>query len=196
MSAAADHALYVYGIVPEDVDLAPGAEGVGDPPGRVRLVRHGDIAAMVSDISPDEPLRHRRDLRMHRDLLDAASAEVPVLPVRFGSIVADEEALTGELLSPCHDEFAAALRELDGHAEYLIAVPGDDVISKVADLAARYATATRVRADEVAALVPEADTAGLERALAELSGDVGGGADLRMRGPVAPYDFVADLTAG
>lgn len=238
MGSAAEHACYVYGIVPEDVEADPAARGVGDPPGRIRLVRHGDIAAMVSDISSARPPREPADLRAHRDMLDAAAAEVPVLPVPFGLVVPDTDTLIGQLLEPHHDEFAAALRELDGHAEYVIEArldgadggggapdpDPDSVRSEILDAVAGYCADTRVRgpsaaesgdrpgADDAAAdgaaddgaayadgadvavLIPTASEADLERTVAELGRSWDGRVSLRLRGPLAPYDFVADLT--
>ncbi|HEX6351808.1 MAG TPA: gas vesicle protein GvpJ, partial [Actinophytocola sp.] len=37
--------VYVYGIVPSDVETTPDARGVGDPPYDVLTVRHGEVAA-------------------------------------------------------------------------------------------------------------------------------------------------------
>lgn len=73
--------IYVYGIVPADVETEEDAVGVCDGP--VRLVRHGDIAALVSDISVDRPLGKPVDLQAMRTFWTA-------LPVwrrffRFGS---------------------------------------------------------------------------------------------------------------
>ncbi|MBB2911608.1 hypothetical protein FHS43_002881 [Streptosporangium becharense] len=111
---------YVYGIVPEDVELTPDTRGVGDPPGRVVLVRHGRIAALVSDVPTDRPLGRPDDLMAHQRLLDEAAAEVPVLPLRFGAVVTDTQAVVDELLTPYHDEFLAALNELEGRAQYVV----------------------------------------------------------------------------
>jgi hypothetical protein len=113
-------AVYVYGIIPADVSVEQGTTGVGDPPGEIRTVPHGDIAALVSDIDPDRPLGTPDDLMAHEDLLDAASGEVPVLPLRFGSVVTDDDAVTQELLQDHHDDFTTALRELEGRAEYVV----------------------------------------------------------------------------
>ncbi|WP_203980751.1 GvpL/GvpF family gas vesicle protein [Planotetraspora silvatica] len=113
-------ACYVYGIVPEDVDISPDAVGVGDPPGRVRLIRHGEIGALVSDVAVDRPLGRAEDLVGHEALLDGAAAEVPVLPLRFGAVLTSPEAVVGELLEPHHDEFVAALKEIEGHVQYVI----------------------------------------------------------------------------
>lgn len=113
--------VYVYGIVPGDVELVPETPGVGDPPGDVTLVRHGDIAAVVSEIDVTRPLGRPEDLTLHEQLLDAtAAADIPVLPMRFGAVVNDEQAVTDELLAEYHDLFADALKELEGRAEFIV----------------------------------------------------------------------------
>ena len=115
-----DTGAYIYGIVPGDVEVDPEARGVGDPPGRIRLVRHGEIAALVSEIPLDRPLGRPDDLMAHEQLLDATAAEVPVLPLRFGAVVTDRRAVVEELLKPHHDEFLTALNELEGQVEYVV----------------------------------------------------------------------------
>jgi len=112
--------VYVYGILPGDVEVEPGAAGVGDPPGEVRVVRHGDLAALVSDVDLSGPLGRPEDLLAHEELLDSSAADIPVLPLRFGAVVTSDDAVTKELLGPHHDEFAAALRQLEGHAEFVV----------------------------------------------------------------------------
>lgn len=112
--------VYVYGILPGDVEIDPGATGVGSPAGQVRLVRSGDLAALVSDVDLDKPLGRPDDLYAHEELLDSAAAEVPVLPLRFGAVVSSDEAVAEELLQAHHDEFASALRQLEGHAEFVV----------------------------------------------------------------------------
>jgi hypothetical protein len=113
-------AVYVYGVVPSDVELTSDMPGVGDPPGQVRVVRSGDLAALVSEVDVTKPLGSPADLRAHEEILDATAAEVPVLPLRFGAVLASQEAVVSELLAGNHDEFAAALDELDGRGEYVI----------------------------------------------------------------------------
>jgi Gas vesicle synthesis protein GvpL/GvpF len=112
--------VYVYGILPGDVEVEPGAAGVGDPPGEVRVVRHRGLAALVSDIEPDQPLGRPEELIAHEELLDATAADVPVLPLRFGAVVTNDDAVAEQLLGAHYDEFSAALRQLEGHAEYVV----------------------------------------------------------------------------
>jgi hypothetical protein len=115
-----DEAVYVYGIVPADVEVEPDVHGVGDPPREVSVIRQGDIAALVSRVPPDRPLGTPEDLTAHSQLLDSAAAHAPVLPLKFGAVVTDEQTVERELLGEHHDTFRAALEELEGRAEYVI----------------------------------------------------------------------------
>jgi hypothetical protein len=118
--AEQETAIYVYGIVPADVEVESDAEGIGAPPAEVKVIRKGDIAALVSPIPTDEPLGKPECLQAHARLLDGTAAVAPVLPMRFGAVLADEESVGEELLQQNHDEFAEALRALEGHAEYIV----------------------------------------------------------------------------
>lgn len=111
---------YVYAIVPGDVELTSEARGLGDPPSEVRIVRADDVAALVSDIDVDRPLGRPEDLIAHEQLLDSTVTAAPVLPVRFGAVVTSRDAVVEELLKPHHDQLIAALREMEGRAEYVV----------------------------------------------------------------------------
>lgn len=119
-AAGSGSGYYIYGIVPQDVEATDEARGVGDPPAPVEVVRHGEIAALVSPIDVTKPLGRPEDLEAHQHLLDASAAAAPVLPIRFGAVITDTDAVVSELLAPHHDEFAAALEELEGYAEYVV----------------------------------------------------------------------------
>jgi len=120
MTTQTETGIYVYGILPSDVELEEETVGVGEPPSPVRLVKFRDIAALVSDVDIAKPLGTPQDLMAHEDLLDASAAEVPVLPMKFGAVVANEDAVTAELLEPHYDGFRAALEQLEGVAEYVV----------------------------------------------------------------------------
>ncbi|WP_197320004.1 GvpL/GvpF family gas vesicle protein [Saccharomonospora sp. NB11] len=247
-TTASGTAVYIYGIVPSDVELDGGdVTGIGDPPGAIDTVRHGDIAALVSEIKVDRPLGTPDDLRAHARILDASAAEVPVLPLRFGAVVTDRDAVTDELLAQHHDEFAAALDELEGKAQYLLKGRYDEraVINEILDEnsdAARLRDAIRDKPEEATrnerlalgeliantiAAKREADTATAVRALEDLGVEVSvreatherdavyvaclatvadqrdledvvddlarqwdERVELKLTGPLAPYDFV------
>lgn len=240
-------ACYVYGILPEDVEITEDAVGVGDPPARIKLIRHGEIAALISDVDVDRPLGRAQDLVAHERLLDEAAAEVPVLPLRFGAVVTTPEAVVEELLAPHHDSFAAALKEIEGRAQFVIKaryaerpvllevltenpearqlrdrirqLPEDatrnerirlgEVITQaieakrqadtqaVVDRFASLTAGTVVRdpsherdAAHVAFLVENDRQDDFERAVEELRDDWGDRVEVRLLGPMAPYDFV------
>ncbi|MEU4336788.1 GvpL/GvpF family gas vesicle protein [Micromonospora lupini] len=111
--------LFIYGLVPADVEATPDAAGVGDPPGEVTVVRHGDLAALVSEVPLEAPLGRAADLRAYQELLDGTAVVAPVLPVRFGTVVTGPDAVL-DLLRPHHDRFAAALAEFEGRVQYVV----------------------------------------------------------------------------
>lgn len=119
-SGETSHAVYVYGVVPADVAVTDTAKGVGDPPAKVHLVRYRDIAALASDVDVSQPLGRPEDLLAHEHLLDGAAKEAPVLPFRFGGVVQTEQAVEEELLAAHHDEFAAALAEIEDTAQFVV----------------------------------------------------------------------------
>jgi hypothetical protein len=112
--------IYVYGILPADIELTSEMTGVGDPPGQVRVIRCDGLAALVSDVDASMPLGSPEDLTAHQQIVDASAAAVPVLPARFGAVMESEEEVTEDLLGANHDEFDDALKELDGRAQYVV----------------------------------------------------------------------------
>ncbi|MFX1759016.1 MULTISPECIES: GvpL/GvpF family gas vesicle protein [Rhodococcus] len=113
-------AVYVYGIVPSDVEPEDHAEGVGNPPAQISVVRSGGIAALVSEIPTDRALGTPDDLKAHAALLDGTVAVAPVLPLRFGAVLTDRDAVAEELLEGHEDELASALEQLEGLAQFVV----------------------------------------------------------------------------
>lgn len=116
---------YLYGIIrwptPKRVLDAFGA-GVGDPPRAVRAVRVREVAALISDVSgaamSSEGLRGtRRDMKAHAAIVNRIAAATTVLPVRFGVILPDEEALVERFLTPQYARLVKYLDHLDGAVE-------------------------------------------------------------------------------
>ncbi|MEU0077999.1 GvpL/GvpF family gas vesicle protein [Micromonospora tulbaghiae] len=116
---AGDSGLFIYGIVPSDVEPTSDAEGVGSPPGEVGVVRHGELAALVSEVGLEEPLGRPADLTAYERLLDGTAEVAPVLPVRFGTVVTGEDAVE-DLLEAHHDLFTAALDEFEDRVQYTV----------------------------------------------------------------------------
>jgi hypothetical protein len=108
---------YVYGIVGADVG-APDKRGVGGAP--VRLIRAGELAALSSKLQDTAPELGRDELLVHAGVLEAALAKGTVLPMRFGTVIEDEEAVKARLLEPHIDELRETLERLNGKIELRI----------------------------------------------------------------------------
>lgn len=120
LAAPAVTACYVYGVVPSATELPEGLAGVGDPAGEVSLVPYDDVAALVSEYDPDRPAGTRRDLLAHETVLDTVALQEPTLPMRFGAVLSDTDAVLEDLLAPHHPHFAEVLTELDGHVQFTV----------------------------------------------------------------------------
>ena len=105
----------VYGIVPAETPLDGAPAGVAGAP--VRRIESGSVAALVSPIEGDELRATRRDLLSHSAVLEHAVAAGPVLPLRFGTVLRDEEAVVSELLEPRQAELAALLARFERFVE-------------------------------------------------------------------------------
>ncbi|WP_017605270.1 GvpL/GvpF family gas vesicle protein [Nocardiopsis alkaliphila] len=112
---------YVYGIVRRTPTVDPSTlTGVGAPPAKVRLIEEGDLSAAVSTTSEDL-LPKRRDLAAHQDVLMRLGERGPVLPMRFGALAPDDEAVATEL----HDNasrYTELLDRLEGCFEFNVKV--------------------------------------------------------------------------
>lgn len=112
--------VYVYGITTCGAVVPAGLHGTGHPAGPVALVGHGAIAAIISRVRADQPLGTPADARAHAHVLAVMAEAVPVLPMRFGAIMPDGDAIVAGLLGPHHDSFAASLARLDGHQQFTV----------------------------------------------------------------------------
>lgn len=102
--------------------------GVGNPPGPVRLLRHRDLAAVVSDVPDDyhaeaEGLRGmRRDMRVHSGVVNHVIESATILPFRFGVVFPDDESVVERLLRPRMAQLARYLDALEGSVEITLRV--------------------------------------------------------------------------
>jgi hypothetical protein len=108
---------YVYGIVRAGAALKSlhDAEELPD----VRLIESGDIAALVSA----GPERAAREVVLgHGRVLEAALDGSPVVPLQFGMVLTDDDAVRNEILEGHHDELAELLDRLEGRVQMTLKV--------------------------------------------------------------------------
>src|SRR3954462_10305509 len=106
--------VYVYGIVSASAQGAVSSAGVEGAD--VRTIREGRIAALVSDLDTSQ-LAAAREIRAHWRVLEAVSESATVLPVRFGTVMTDDEAVRERLLTSHEERLAALLDELAGRVQ-------------------------------------------------------------------------------
>lgn len=108
---------YVYGITAgSHPSLPEGMEGVGKPARSVRILKEGDLAAIVSD-APEGLRAKRNDLLAHQNVLNEAGAAGPVLPMRFGNVAPDDASVTS-VLEERAEHYRERLAALAGKVEY------------------------------------------------------------------------------
>lgn len=118
-------ACYVYGIVPaSSPGLPDDVTGVDGAP--VELVTHDDLAVAVGVVAVERPPGRRAELVAHGDVLNALAASGPVVPVQFGSVLPDPQAVVEELLVPNEDRFRGLLAELTGRKQFNVRVTYED----------------------------------------------------------------------
>jgi hypothetical protein len=114
VTETAEQPRYVYGVVRRD-GAAPKVEGIAGAP--LELIALGEVAALTS-VAPGEHLEAgREELITHSRVLEAALEKGTVLPMRFGVVLPDAEALRERLLDEHQDELVGQLAEMDGKVE-------------------------------------------------------------------------------
>lgn len=86
-------------------------EGVEGP---VRAVSHGDLAAIVSDLSRPRLDVSRENLLAHERVLQEAMTRSDIVPVAFGTVAADDEEVRLKLLDRGAEEIRKALEYVQG----------------------------------------------------------------------------------
>ncbi|MFF3290837.1 GvpL/GvpF family gas vesicle protein [Streptomyces sp. NPDC003023] len=117
---------YVYGITRNSAGLQQVSrpDGVGDPPRPVRVLSQGRIAALVSD-APEDLRPKRRDLVAHQNVLTEAGAAGPVLPLRFGGVSPDDDAVFS-VLAEREAHYLERLDAVEGKAEFNVKADHDE----------------------------------------------------------------------
>lgn len=110
---ASGTAAYVYGVTWSGGagSLPEGVAGAG-----VETLDHGELAAVVSSLAGSDVRARRRDLLRHMEVLRSVFSRQAVLPLRFGTLLEDAEAVEG-FLAARYEELVALLQELEGLAE-------------------------------------------------------------------------------
>lgn len=117
MTTEAGRGFYAYGIVPSGRTDLPGT-GMGfDEP---HLAAVGPVAVVGEWVDLQENLAKKRYLTAHTDVLNRLAEGGPVLPLQFGSVLADDGQAVADLLGAGPDWYAERLAEVEGLSQYVL----------------------------------------------------------------------------
>jgi hypothetical protein len=114
MPDAGDSGLYVYGVLawtPDSPRRLPG-EGMDGHP--LEVVHAQDVGALVTEVELPRPPGRRRDLLSHSDVLNTVALERDVVPLRFGTVFPDADAVVDDLLASGYGVLTALIDRLAG----------------------------------------------------------------------------------
>lgn len=148
---------YVYGVTRTGGEPLPGTL-VGVEDARVQIMGHGDLQVVTSRVSPRfRDLAEAPDedvvtaVRQHDDVLREVARDRSLLPVRFGTVLADEAAVD-DLLADPDGALRRALVQVDGADEWVLSVtarnPTTDTVVDEQDLSPGHAFFARRRSAE------------------------------------------------
>ena len=108
---------YVYGIVRvgTPVPTSPGVDGEA-----VGVLTAGDVAALVTPVADPGEIGTPENLLAHSTILDDVAARHAVLPMRFGTVVPDSDALVQDILPRMHDDYLERLSRIEGAAQFTV----------------------------------------------------------------------------
>src|SRR5436305_10256414 len=107
---------WVYGVIPAGVKLEELNRRSDRLPADVRVLEFGDLGAIVGN-APRQDAKSIRDQALaHARVLEVAVLDAPVVPLRFGTVIANDSA-SNELLGGWHDEFAQVLNRVRDHVQ-------------------------------------------------------------------------------
>jgi hypothetical protein len=170
---------FVYGVTA----AAPAAAAAGVENRPVRAVTHGELAALVSDLDPGKVPGRREDLDAHARVLAEAIEAQTVVPMRFGVVMDDDDAVRETLLVRNRPTLRELLGRLDGHVQLTLkafylqdallleVVRSNPEVARLRELVAGRDDASthgaRVRLGQLVAQAVEVRRAADERALLE-----------------------------
>ncbi len=118
--------LQVFGVVRQG--HPPLASEEDEDPYGVRLVESGGLAAAVTQLDEQAELTEE-DAARHLDILILLLRDGPVLPLAFGTVSPDEDAVRSEVLDAAADDLTQRLQAVDGYVETRLDLFFDEVVA-------------------------------------------------------------------
>jgi hypothetical protein len=109
---------YLYGVVrtEDGTDLAVPDGGMKGAP--VSRLEWGGLAALVSPLGEERVRSSRADLSAHERVVEHVAARTTVLPLQFGIVLPDGQAVIDQVLEPMRGQLTQLLADLAGKSEH------------------------------------------------------------------------------
>ncbi len=109
--------MYLYAIIacPEPREFK--TRGIGERGDVVHTINCRRLAAAVSNSPIVEYENSRRNMMAHTMVLEEIMTECDILPVRFGTVATNADAIENHLLAPRYEEFTGMLADMHGRIE-------------------------------------------------------------------------------
>jgi hypothetical protein len=108
---------YLYCIIRSSTPQEFSTRGIGEQGAPVHTVVYNDLAAVISESPIIEYDSSRRNMMAHTNVLEEVMAEHTILPVRFGVVAPNVEAVQEQILKRRYDELDQQLRRMQGRVE-------------------------------------------------------------------------------
>ena len=108
---------YIYCVIHCQEPRNFATRGIGERGDLVHTVNQADLGAVVSNSPIVEYESSRRNMMAHTVVLEEVMRDFAILPVRFGTVAPDSQAIQDKLLKRRHDELKGLLEEVDGRVE-------------------------------------------------------------------------------
>lgn len=135
---SSNHWMYIYGIIPSAEPFSPQSAGIDDVEDEVFTIGHCGLSAVVSRTTRSNYQgMDRQDavqyLLSHQRVLEEMMSYLPILPVKFGTVLPDVSRVE-RLLEQGEAVFRATFEELAGRVQMEIVVLWDlpDVFQQIA----------------------------------------------------------------
>lgn len=117
IEASSEQACYLYCVIGGETDRTFDVDGIGGKGDKVYTLAFDGLSAVVSDSPEAEYDSTRRNLTSHMRVLEAVMAEHTIVPIRFGSVAPNRDAIYETLLKPQRQSIDTLLTELEGRVE-------------------------------------------------------------------------------
>ncbi|PDW01092.1 GvpL/GvpF family gas vesicle protein [Candidatus Chloroploca asiatica] len=108
---------YLYCIIRSSAPLTFQSRSIGGQDAQVHALVYKDLAAVVSSSPIVEYDSTRRNMLAHTTVLEEVMNTHTILPVRFGIVAPDAEAVVEQMLKRRYDELEQLMHKMDGCVE-------------------------------------------------------------------------------